>query len=63
MDGAPKTASHANAEPARDGIVSGYADGHLRLLVFCSSTQPVTIMASDPNGEIYANGRPVGEEQ
>jgi hypothetical protein len=34
MDGAPKTASHANAEPARDGIVSGYADGHLRLLVF-----------------------------
>src|SRR5262245_56557942 len=27
---------------------------------FRSSTQPVTIMASDPNAEIYANGRPVG---
>jgi len=34
MDGAPKTASHADAEPARDGIVSGYAHGQSRLFVF-----------------------------
>ena len=34
MDDAPKTASHANAEPAPDGIVSGYGNGQLRLLVF-----------------------------
>jgi len=27
---------------------------------FRSSTQPVVIMATDPNAEIYANGRPVG---
>src|SRR5262245_65970293 len=27
---------------------------------FRSSTQPVTIMASDPDAEIYANGRAVG---
>ena len=27
---------------------------------FRSSTQPVAIMATDPNAEIYANGRPVG---
>lgn len=27
---------------------------------FRSSTQPVTIMATDPNAEIYAAGRPVG---
>ena len=25
-----------------------------------SSTQPVTIMSTDPNAEIYAGGRPVG---
>jgi hypothetical protein len=34
IDGGPKTASHANVEPARSGIVSGYADGQLRLLVY-----------------------------
>ena len=34
MDGGPKTVSHANAEPARDGIVSGYGDGQSRLFVF-----------------------------
>src|SRR5215472_17426638 len=27
---------------------------------FRSSTQPVTIMTTDPNAEIYAGGRPVG---
>src|SRR5262249_53394680 len=28
--------------------------------VLKSSTEPVTIMATDPNAEIYAGGRPVG---
>jgi hypothetical protein len=45
MDGAPKTASHANAEPARDGIVSGYGDGQLRLFVF-----PLIDAASNDHG-------------
>src|SRR5262245_19476780 len=45
VDGVRKTPSHANAEPARYGIVSGYADGQLRLFVF-----PLIDAASSDHG-------------